>query len=101
MSHEGVREEDDGACSPCSGDDGEEDEGPGGMEGPESTVAACVAAAGTVSARPATTSVLDGSVAAICEMISARPVPVSSTSRTSCQAVCHVTSLPSLSRGRP
>jgi hypothetical protein len=64
------------------------------MEGPESTVAACVAAAGTVSARPATTSVLLGSTAAICEMISARPVPVSSTSRTSCQAVSHHLTVP-------
>lgn len=58
-----------------------------GEDGPDSTDAACVAAAGTVSARPATISVDEGSRDPIWLMISARPVHVSAMSRTSCQAV--------------
>ena len=58
-------------------------------DGPDSTPTACVAAAGTVSASPATISVEDGSRAPTWLMISHRPVPVSTMSRTSCQAVCH------------
>jgi len=51
-----------------------------------------VAAAGTVSASPATTSTDEGSCAPIWLMISARPVPVSNMSRRSCQAMVHFTS---------
>ena len=70
------------------GDGGEDADGPcPGPEGPDSTASECDAAAGTVSARPATISVLDGSFAPIWEMISQSPVPVSRMSRASCQAV--------------